>query len=144
MQQLRLTPDRRCADSRIGRQRRPDFGALLDPIFIRQDQRIARILALHGAGENDAVGQGGFEILERVDREIDPLVVQGLVNFLCEQSFATDIGERPVGHPIAGGADDLGLKGIGRVAECRTDLAQGREKHLGLPARERRSARADP
>ena len=49
-----------------------------------EDEGVARVLPLEGAGEADAVGEFGFQVLEAVDGEVDAPVEQGLVDFLAE------------------------------------------------------------
>jgi hypothetical protein len=107
-----------------------------------EDQGVARILPLHRAGEHDAVGHGGFQVLQAVDGEIHPPVQQRLVDFLGEQAFAADIGQPSVLHGVAGGADDVFLEHV-HPPQHRAELADLCQERPRLPQRERRAARAD-
>ena len=71
---------------------------------------VAGVLAAEGAGEDDAGGELGLEVLEAVDGEVDAAVEQGLVDFLAEEAFAADLGQVAVLHDVAGGADDVLLE----------------------------------
>src|SRR5579862_6116891 len=80
--------------------------------------------------------QRGRHVFHRMDGEIDAAVFQGLLELLGEEALAADLGERPVGHLIAGGADDDGLdrtfsgeRGM-RAAEAPAQLARLRQREL--------------
>ncbi len=47
----------------------------------------------------------GFEVLQRMHREIDPAGEQCGVDLFGKEALAADLGERAVLHPVAGGAD---------------------------------------
>ena len=57
-------------------------------------------------------------------REVDPARQQRRLDLLAEQALAAELGERPVGDPVAGRAD-------------RHDLERARRGELGMRARER-------
>ena len=104
------------------------------------DQGVADIGARQEARERQALRQEGRHVLGRVNREIDPAVDQRLLDLLGEQAFAAEIGERPVAHEIARGADDHDLDRVVR------DVVRGGERGLrgaGLPERKRAAARAE-
>jgi hypothetical protein len=46
-----------------------------------------------------------------VHRDVDAAVQQGVVDLLCEQPLAADVGQRLVEDLVAGGLDDDNLKG---------------------------------
>ena len=109
-----------------------------------EDQGVPRVLALEGAGEHDAGGHLGFEVLQGVDCEIDPVVEQGLVDFLGEQALAADIGQPGAGGlgGIPGGADHVFLEHL-HAAQHRAEGGEQSEEVPGLPQRQRRATGAD-
>jgi hypothetical protein len=68
--------------------------------------------------------------------EIGAVFVHRLLEFLDEQPLAADVGERLIGHPVPlrGQAEQLDRAG-------RIERREARAHVLGLPQRERRSAR---
>ena len=76
-----------------------------------------------------------------MDGEIDLACQQRLLDLLGEQPLAAGIRERPVGNPVAGGADRAYLDRSG-IEAMRGD--QRVADHVGLGQRKRRAACPDP
>ena len=111
------------------------LAGLRRPAVRAEDQRVAGILAGQRAGEDDAGGQLGFQVLQAVHGEVDAAVQQRLVDLLGEQALAAEVGQAAVLHRIAGGADDGGFGGsVG---------SQGVDHQAGLDQGERRASGAD-
>ena len=91
MQQLRLAPHGRGANHPVDRQTRKRIGRVERPAAMPKNQRIARVLALQRARQNDARRQAGFQIFQTVHGEIDAAIEHGLVDFLGEQPLAADV-----------------------------------------------------
>ncbi len=98
-ERLRLAAQRGRAEPRAGG--RPAIESARAEI-----ERVARVLARQEAGHRHAVGQGGRQVLGRMDGEVDAAVEQGGIDFLGEQTLAAGFGERPVLDQVAAGADD--------------------------------------
>ena len=97
----------------------------------REDEGVAGIFAFEGAGEGDAVGEGGFEVFEAVDGEIDFFGGEGFVDFLREEAFAADFGERAVLHGVAGGGDDVFVEDV-HAAQDGAEFSEDFEEMGGL------------
>ena len=111
-----------------------------DRVGERRDERVARVLARQEAGQRHAVGQGGRQVLGRMDGEVDAAVEQGGIDFLGEQTLAASLGERPILDDVAAGANDgdrdarlVPAVGGGETAARLLRLGEG----------ERRAARAE-
>jgi hypothetical protein len=100
------------------------------------DQRISRILPLAHGPQHDAVGQIGRQILERMHREIDAAIQQGVIDLPGEQGPAADPSQRNIGHHVSGGPD---VHSLGCLAGC----GEQRAHTLGLPPRKRAASGAD-
>ena len=93
-------------------------------------------------------GRIAFDILHRMDAEIDFALEQRAVELLGPQRLAADLGERPVLDLVAGGRDrdDLdpavgpALRGLDR----RGDLARLRERQRRSASPEAKSLHAPP
>ena len=79
----------------------------------------AGIFPRQHARNRDTVGKHGFEVLHGVHGDVDVARQQRLLHLLGEQTLAADLGERPVGHAVAGGADDDELDVVGRQIVVR-------------------------
>ena len=111
-----------------------------------EDEGVAGVFAFEGAGEDDAGGEFGFEVLEAVDGEVDAAVEEGFVDFLAEEAFAADVGEAAVLDGVAGGADDVFFEdGLALDAEAEDGAEAGEEveEHPCLCAGERGASGAD-
>ena len=127
-QQLRLAAQRGGADHGASRQL-GDGRAAGRAISTSRGSSRASTAPMH-----QAVGQPGRQVLDRMHREVDPARQQRRLDLLAEQALAAELGERPVGDPIAGRAD-------------RHDLERARRGELGMraaraPGRPARSAPA--
>ena len=130
-QQL-CTPARRTrADRRALRQR-------IDAC--RTDQPVANIGARQHRRDPDHGGANCLDILHRMHRAIDLAVDQRPVEFLGPQRLAADVGQRPVLHPVAGGAnhDDFD-----RVPAPAMRCAQRTPYQIRLDKGERRTTRTE-
>ena len=76
------------------------------------NESISRILSRADRRDDDSRGELGWQILEGVNREIDPVFQEGVVNLLGKQSPASDPGQRHIRGQIAGGFD---LDSVGLV-----------------------------
>jgi hypothetical protein len=99
-------------------------------------QGIPRVFARRHGGEDEAVGELGGEILERVDGEIGAAVEQGFLDFLGEEALGADFGERDIGDLVAGGLDDFD-------AASQTSSRQLGLHPVGLPEGELGTAGCD-
>ena len=89
-------------------------------------------------GQAESVGQLDGEVLQGVDREVDPAVQQGSVQLLCEDPLASDLRQGRVQTLVARRADDL---------EHDLDPSALLEPGLGRPALaegQPRAPRSDP
>lgn len=142
MQHLRLTPHGRTADQRSLGQ------TVIRPLRIHrhgpvpQDQRITRIFALERTRQHKPRRQVGFQILEAVDREIDPPGHQRLMDFLGKETLAPDFRQTLRLIAIALGADLVFLKRP-HIAQNGAEPRQSREKVPRLDQRQRRRSRPD-
>ena len=112
-----------------------------------EDQGVAGVLAAEGAGEDDAGGKFGFEVLEAVDGEVDAAVGECFVDLLGEQAFAADLGEGAILHSVTGRADDVFLEHVQVVEARRQHRAKFREQaeeDAGLHPGEWRAAGPNP
>jgi N6-L-threonylcarbamoyladenine synthase len=69
------------------------------------DQNVADILAGQDGGDDDLARAGRFDVLGRVDRDVDLAGKQPGIEFLGPQRLAADLRERPVLDPVAAGGD---------------------------------------
>jgi hypothetical protein len=78
----------------------PDHGAMGNISPAKRgspDQSVAGIFPRAHGRDHDAVGQLSREILERVDREVDPPVQQRIVDLFGENRASPDPSERYLG-----------------------------------------------
>ncbi len=142
MEKLRLPADGGGADHRaLGQRGKGGCGVRLRHIRA-QDQDVARVFPLQRAGEDDAGRKLGLQILQAMDREIDPPIGQCFVNFFCKQSLAAHFGKPLVENAIARGHDDVLFEHIHRI-QHRAEAAELGLEGPGLGQRERRSACTD-
>jgi hypothetical protein len=69
-------------------------------------QRVSWIFALEDSTNVEPFGQHGRHVLAAVDGQVDITAQQRIFNFLDEQPFAPDFGQRGILQTIAGGFDD--------------------------------------
>jgi hypothetical protein len=74
--------------------------------------------------------------------EVEAAVQQAVLDLLGEQALAADLGQRPVLHLVAGGADDDDLDRAGH-GQGRMGVGQAPPRLLGLDEGERAAARPD-
>jgi len=125
MQELGLAADRGGADEgAVGKGVVGVFGGIDG---VTEDDCVASVFAFEGAGEDDAGGEVGFEILEAVDGEIDTAVDLGFVDFFREEAFAADVGEAAVQNGVAGGLDGVFFEDV-HAAQHGADAAEDVEE----------------
>ena len=103
------------------------------------DPDVAGVGAAGDGGEGELGREGGGEILEGVDGEVDAAFGEGFFDLFDEDAFAVEPGggdEAGLLHAVAGGADDLELGEVAAVAESVEDVVRLPESELG-------AARAD-
>jgi N6-L-threonylcarbamoyladenine synthase len=105
------------------------------------DKGIAHIGTRQIARFDQAIWQACWQILARMNRQIDRTGKLRLVDFLGEKPLAAAFGKRPVGDRIPCGADDGEWKGFFAFAG---ELHQGGARHQGLSHRQRRAAATKP
>ena len=74
-------------------------------------QRVARVLALHHAGQNKPVRQLHRHVLERMHGQVGPAFLQCHLQLLDEQALAAHLAERAVQYLVTAGghAEQLDL-----------------------------------
>src|SRR5215471_13482288 len=113
-------------------------GQILKPWTVR-DERIARVLAFRDCSEVDAFGKLEWDIFQAVDCKIDAAIEQRLIDFLSEQSLASDIRQGNVENLIT-----RSLDGNEFNVQPRPTLFQFGLGPIRLPQCERAAARAEP
>ena len=140
MEELGLAADRGGADE--GALREGAVGVVRGLDGAAEDKGVAGVFALEGAGQHDAVGEFGFEILEAVDSEVYAAGDLGLVDFLGEKALAADVGQTAVLHGVAGGLDGVFFEDV-HAAQHGADAAQEIEEVACLHQGQWRAAGAD-
>ena len=101
------------------------------------DHGVAHIFASRDRRQSQAGGQVGRHVFQRMHRQVDAAVQQGLFQFLREEPFRRGHGperrKRYVRDPVAGGLDDLNAGLNALVGEALLNV-------VGLPKRELRTA----
>src|SRR5262245_2487634 len=113
----------------------------IDDVFAQvfaDDQRVAYVFAFGDRGDAQPVGQGGRQIFQAVNRQVDAMIEQGLFDLFREDALAADLRQRGLGQFIAGGLDDLDADDQPLV-----DFLEPVLHPVGLPERELAAARAD-
>src|SRR6185503_14101254 len=101
-----------------------------------QDQRVPGVLPRKRRRDRESVRQDRRHVLRAVDGEIDLACQQRVLDFLDEESLATDLRQRRILKPIAASLDDDRL---GR----HTRLLEQRGHRLRLPERQRAASGAE-
>ncbi len=101
-----------------------------------RDERVARILALHHAGQLEALGQLHGHVLERMHGHVGAAFLQGDFQFLHEEALAAHLGQGAVEDPVALGGHAEQFDGVAARAQQGLHV-------LGLPEREAAFARGD-
>jgi hypothetical protein len=70
---------------------------------MRPDKPVARIGTWQHGGDGENVCANGFDILHRMDGEIDIAFKQGAIQLLRPQGFAADLCQRPVQNAVSTG-----------------------------------------
>ena len=68
---------------------------------VRRHPGVARVLALHHAGEREALGQLHRDVLERVHGDVGAAIGERVLELFHEQALATHLGQRAVEDLIA-------------------------------------------
>ncbi len=111
---------------------------LLGILSCRQHERVARILSREHAGDFQSFRKERWHVLAAVDGEVYVAGKEGVLDFLDEESLASDLRQRRFTQAIAGclDDDDLALRsGVGGK-----EAGDG----IGLIERKRAATGADP
>ncbi len=110
------------------------LGQILQARIARRDKGIARVFALHHAGQGEALGQLHGHVLERVHGDMGAAFFQGHFQFLDEQALAAHLGEGAIQDLVAlgGHAQQLHLQPLG-AQQCLdvVGLPQGQTAFAG-------------
>mmetsp|Transcript_5860 Transcript_5860/g.36339 ORF Transcript_5860/g.36339 Transcript_5860/m.36339 type:complete len:326 (+) Transcript_5860:1160-2137(+) len=101
-------------------------------------EHVSDVFSRQGGGQHRAIWQIGRYVLHAVHANIHAIVQQCVVQFACEESFPSNVGQRLVHHLVASGLDDADLQR--QVWKTRR---QQISRGVRLRQRQRRSTRAD-
>jgi hypothetical protein len=108
-----------------------DYGTLpqiTETRSVAGDQDISRVFPPGDGANMKTIRNLGRHILHAVDRQINSMIQQGLLDFLDKKAFAADLGEGHIQYFVAFGFDGDQFNGQGGVG-----CAQGSLYPICLP-----------